>query len=45
MEDATMNDEVLSNSEGRKWKMSEEMQNYAHAFVLNNASCLQMWRG
>ena len=44
MEDVTMNDEVLSPHESKKRKMSTEMRSYAHAFVLDNAACLQSWR-
>jgi len=44
MEDAMMNDEVLSAYDSRKRKMSEEMRSYVHASVLENAPSLQPWR-
>lgn len=44
MEDARMNDEVLSCQQHKKRKMSDEVRNYAHAFVLDNAACLIPWR-
>jgi len=43
-EDATMYDEVLRSHEPRKRTMSNEFRNYAHAFVLDNASSLDNWR-
>lgn len=43
-EDATMNDEVLRSHNRMKRKMSNEVRNYAHAFVLDNASSLENWR-
>jgi len=44
VEDAIMNDEVLPTHDSKKRKMSEEMRNHAHVFVLENAACLQPWR-
>jgi len=43
-EDVTMNDEVLRSNEQRKRKLSDDVRNYAHAFVLDNAESLQPWR-
>jgi len=40
MEDATMNDEVLSAHDSKKRKMSQEMRSYVHVFVLENAPAL-----
>jgi len=40
MEDATMNNEVLSAHDSRKRKMSQEMRSYVYAFVLENAPSL-----
>jgi len=44
MEDATMNDEVLSAHDSKKRKLSEEMRSFVHAFILENAPSLQQWR-
>ena len=43
-EDATMNDEILRCNSQQKRKMSDEFRNYAHAFVLDNASSLERCR-
>ena len=43
-EDATMNDEVLRPNEHRRRRMSDEVCGYAHAFVTDNAPCLEPWR-
>lgn len=43
-EDATMNDEVLRSHEPRKRNLSNEIYNYAYAFVLDNVACLETWR-
>jgi hypothetical protein len=43
-EDAIMNDEILRCNSQQKRKMSDEFCNYAHAFVLDNASSLERCR-
>jgi hypothetical protein len=43
-EDATMNDEVLRRNEHTMRKMSDEVRSHAHAFVIDNAPCLEPWR-
>ena len=43
-EDAIMNDEILRSNSQQKRKMSDEFRNYAHAFVLDNASSLERFR-
>jgi hypothetical protein len=43
-EDAIMNDEILRRNSQQKRKMSDEFRNYAHAFVLENASSLEQCR-
>lgn len=43
-EDATMNDEILGQNDFSKRMMSDELRGYAHAFVLDNAACLELWR-
>ena len=43
-EDATMNDEVLRQNEYTMRKMFDEVRAYAHAFVIDNAPCLELWR-
>ena len=43
-EDAIMNDEILRCNSQQKRKMSDEFRNYAHAFVLDNASSLEPCR-
>jgi len=42
-EEATMIDEILQSNSQQKQKMFDEFQNHAHAFVLDNASCLEHW--
>ena len=44
-EDATMNDEVLRQNEHTMRKISDEVHAHAHAFVIDNAPCLEPWRG
>jgi hypothetical protein len=39
-----MNDEILRCNSQQKRKMSDEFRNYAHAFVLDNASSLERCR-
>lgn len=43
-EEATMNDEILRVNEHRKRRMSDEVRGYAHAFVIDNAPCLEPLR-
>ena len=43
-EDATMNDEVLRRNKHTMRRMSDEVRAYAHAFVIDNAPCLELWR-
>jgi hypothetical protein len=43
-EDAIMNDEILRCNSQQKRRMSDEFRNYAHAFVLDNASSLECCR-
>ena len=42
-ENAIMNDEVLRRNEHTMRKMSNEVRSYAHAFVIDNAPCLELW--
>ena len=43
-EEPIMNDEILTGNSKRTWKMSNEFQVHAHAFVLDNATSLDPWR-
>ena len=43
-EDAKMNDEILRLNEHLKRRMSDEVRAHAHAFVIDNAPCLEPWR-
>ena len=43
-EDAIINDEVLRQNEHRRRRMSDEVRGHAHAFVIDNAPCLEPWR-
>lgn len=43
-EEPAMNDEILTGNEHRKRKMSDEMRGHAHAFVIDNAPCVEPWR-
>jgi len=43
-EEATMTNEILQSNSQRKRKMSDEFRHLAHAFVLDNAACLEQWR-
>lgn len=43
-EEPIMNDEILRSNSRRRRKMSTEFRSYAHAFVLDNAACLEQWR-
>ena len=43
-EDAIMNDEILRLNEHSKRRMSDDVRGYAHAFVIDNAPCLEPWR-
>lgn len=43
-EDACMNDEILGENASTKRRMSDELRGYAHAFVIDNAPCLEPWR-
>ncbi len=43
-EEPIMNDEILRSNSKRTRKMSNEFRSYAHAFVLDNAACLEEWR-
>jgi len=42
-EEATMTNEILRSNFHRKRKMFDEFRNFAHAFVLDNAACLETW--
>ena len=42
-EDAAMNDEVLRRNKYTMCIMSNEVRAYAHAFVIENAPCLELW--
>jgi len=44
MEDARMNNKVLQSNDHMKRRMSDDVSNYAHAFVLNNVAYLQTWQ-
>lgn len=41
--EATMNNEVLRRNEHMKRKLFHDVRGYAHAFVINNAPCLEPW--
>ena len=43
-EEPAMNDKILTRNEHTKRKMSDEMCGYAHAFVIDNAPCLEPWQ-
>lgn len=43
-EELAMNDEILTGKDHTKRKMSDEMRLHAHAFVIDNAPCVQPWR-
>jgi hypothetical protein len=43
-EEAIMTDEILRSNSQRKRKMSDQFREYAHAFILDNAMCLEEWR-
>ena len=43
-EDAIMNDKILRCNSQQKQKMCDEFRSFAHEFVLDNASCLELWR-
>lgn len=43
-EEANMNDEILRQNASTKRRMSDEVRGYAHAFVIDNAPCLEPWR-
>ena len=43
-EDATINNEVLRQNEHRRRRMSDKVRGHAHAFVINNAPCLEPWQ-
>ena len=43
-EEPIMTDEIISSNSKQKRKMSNEFRNYAHAFVLDNATSLEPWR-
>jgi hypothetical protein len=43
-EDPTMNDEVIRCRAPHKRPLSDEVRLYAHAFVIDNAPCLEPWR-
>ena len=43
-EDASMTDEILRDNDNTKRRLSDEVRGYAHAFVIDNAPCLEPWR-
>ena len=43
-EEPAMNDEILTGNEHTKRKMSDEMRVHAHAFIIDNAPCVEPWR-
>ena len=43
-EEAIMTDEILHFNSQCKRKMSDQFREYAHAFILDNAMCLEEWR-
>ena len=43
-EDPIIRDEVIRCSVPKQRRMSDEVHSYAHAFVINNAPCLESWR-
>ena len=42
-EDATMTNEILPSNSQQRRKMSNEFRSLVHAFVLDNAACLEPW--
>ena len=43
-EDPIMNDEVIRGAASKQRRLSDEVRSYAHAFVIDNAPCLESWR-
>jgi hypothetical protein len=43
-EDPIMNDEVIRSKAPKKRPMSDELRLLVHAFVIDNAACLESWR-
>ena len=43
-EDPIMNDKVIRGTASKQRRLSNEVRSYAHAFVIDNAPCLESWQ-